>query len=417
MCPDQGFTFTEEDLARRKEYLEITPEDEARLRDAHPFIQAQAARIIESFYDYLLGHEHTRSMLEAPGLMDRLKKLQLTYFFELTSGRYDLAYCQSRIRVGAAHHRVGLSPEWYVGAYLKYLHIVTDVLSTACGRDRERFFQTLASLTKMIYFDMGLALEVYHHKAEAGLRHQAWDLEAANAELRRLQASRRLLSDLIVHDLQNPLTGIQALLQVLEAKFDAQPRFQDAIREGLRCCQDLSQMILNVLETSRAETSKLDTHIEEVDLAKLVTDAAQAFRLPFDQDGRRLAVETPVSLVVRTDKYLVRRLLENLLRNALRHTPSGTPVTVRLVPVELGGIRLSVIDEGPGIPLEIQPLLFDPLGASKLRKAGVRVDTGLGLASCHAAATAIGARIHVESDGRSGTAMHVLFPSQPPDAR
>jgi rsbT co-antagonist protein RsbR len=211
-----AFALSEEEVRRRKQYLEITPEDEARLREVHPLVQTQGQIIIERFYDYLLSHDTTRRMLEAPGLIDRLKPMQLQYFLELTSGVYDLAYFENRIRVGEAHHLVGLPPELYIGAYLKYLHIVTDVLSTALGRDQERFFRILVSLTKVIYLDMGVALDVYHMKGQAELERRARDLGDTNAELLRLQTAKRLLTDMIVHDLQNPLTGIRSLLEILE---------------------------------------------------------------------------------------------------------------------------------------------------------------------------------------------------------
>lgn len=61
-----AFALTDEEVARRKTYLEMTADDERRLKKAHPLIQAQAEQIIERFYDYLLGHEHTRSLLSAP---------------------------------------------------------------------------------------------------------------------------------------------------------------------------------------------------------------------------------------------------------------------------------------------------------------------------------------------------------------
>jgi hypothetical protein len=181
-----SFSLTETEVARRKSYLDLTPEDEGRLRDAHPLLQGEAPQIIDRFYEFLLSQEHTRKILSQPGLIERLEDLQTTYFRRLTSGTYDLAYFENRLHVGQTHYRIGLAPEWYLGAYLKYLHVASDVLSRALGRDYERYFQMLVSLTKVIYLDMGLALDAYHYS---------------------LQAAKQQLTDLIVHDLQNPLAG------------------------------------------------------------------------------------------------------------------------------------------------------------------------------------------------------------------
>jgi signal transduction histidine kinase len=349
-------------------------------------------------------------MLSEPGLIDRLKKLQARYFQELTAGDYGPAYFENRLRVGAVHNRVGLSPEWYLGAYTKYLHIVSDVLSQAFGRDYERFFQTLISLTKVINLDMSLAIDAYIHAAQEALAGRKAELEAANAQLRKVEAARGQLTDMIVHDLQNPLAGIAAFLKVLEPSEHLSDSIREALQEALRRCHDLSQMILNVLQVSRAEEGKLATYIEDVDLARVASESALAFRLAAEIEGRTVVVEAPASAPLRTDQSLVRRILYNLIRNALRHTPRGTHVVVRVERSDSNRFRLIVIDDGPGIVPAAQPLLFDRFGAPALRQAGLRVDSGLGLAFCKSAADAIGASIRVESDGRRGTAFILDFP-------
>ena len=399
-----------EDIALRKAYLEITPEDERRLKEAHPHLQRHAPEIIDRFYAYLLAHEHTREMLSAPGLIDRLKQLQTRYFQELTAGEYGAPYFENRLRVGAAHNRVGLSPVWYLGAYTKYLHIVTDVLRQAYGRDFDRFYQTLISLTKVINLDMGLAIDAYIHAAQETLAGRKAELETANLQLRKVESARQQLTDMIVHDLQNPLAGISAFLKVLEPSDHLTPSVREALQEALRRCHDLSQMILNVLQVSRAEEGKLATYIEDVDLSRVASESALAFRLAAEIEGRTVVVEAPPTAPLRTDQSLVRRVLYNLIRNALRHTPKGTHVVVRVDRSDTGGFRLSVIDDGPGIAPEVRPLLFERFGAPALRKAGLRVDSGLGLAFCKAAAEAVGATIRVESPGAKGSAFVVEFP-------
>jgi signal transduction histidine kinase len=399
-----SYVLTEQEVAKRKAYLEISPDDELRLREAHSHLQQHTKAVIDRFYDYLLSHETTRSMLSAPGLVERLKGLQTRYFGELTSGVYDLAYFEQRLRVGLTHQRIGLSPEWYLGAYVKYLHIASDVLSESFGRDFERFYRTMVSLTKVIYLDMGLALDAYHFSAQAGLR-------KTNEELRQLQAAKKQLTDMIVHDLQNPLTGISSALQVLGgegSRLTASER--EALEEALRRCQDLSQMIMNVLQVSRAEAGALATYVENVDLVPIAREVAESFRRTAELGGRRIDLELPSGAPVRSDQTLLRRILQNLIRNALRHTPSGTRVLVRA-----DGRRVSVEDDGPGIPPEVQTKLFEPFGAAALRDANIRVDTGLGLPSCRVMARAIGAELGVESDGRRGTRFTLTLPESPPE--
>jgi len=75
-----SFTLTASEVSKRKEYLEITLEDERRLREANVYLEGHLQTIIDHLYEYLLGHEHTRQWLSAPGLVVRLKGLQAKYF-------------------------------------------------------------------------------------------------------------------------------------------------------------------------------------------------------------------------------------------------------------------------------------------------------------------------------------------------
>ncbi len=405
-----SFVLTDEEVRRRKAYLEILPADEQRLREAHPLLQEQARPIIERFYAYLLAHDHTRGMLRAPGLIDRLEQLQTRYFAELTAGDYGLAYFENRLRVGLVHHKVGLAPEWYMGAYDRYLQIVSDVLQRAFGGALERYVETMASLTKVIHLDMSLALEAYFLSAHDALEQRAVALERANAEFVRLQAATHDLTDMIVHDLQNPLAGVIAFLQVLRAEGTDRPASERAaLEEALRRCDDLSEMILNVLHVGRADSGRLEVRPEAVDLVELAQHAAASFRMVALRDDRSLAIEGPPSVHVVTDPSLVLRILGNLLRNAFRHTPRGTSVALRVAGGS-GGASVSVIDHGAGIPPAIQPLVFERFSGAALRDAGIRVDSGLGLPFCKIAAQAIGASLSVESDGRRGTIFTLAFP-------
>lgn len=406
-----SFELSEAEVLERKAYLELTPADEQRLREVHPLLQEHADEIIDQFYSYLLAHTHTRKMLMVPGLIDRLKGLQRKYFAELTSGDYGIEYFENRLRVGEAHHRIGLSPEWYLGAYVKYLHIASDVLARVFPRDINRFYRTLVSLTKVIYLDTGLALDAYHFRAQEDLSRKNVALESSNLEMQRLQAARQQLSDMIVHDLQNPLAGIEALLKTLaERRGGLSEVEQGMVEEALRRCNDLAQMITNVLHISRAEAGKLETYVENVDLARLVRDVAVSHALVAGIHGQRLRAEAPETCVVRTDESLVQRMLMNLLRNAIRHTPRGTSVVLRLEASPGAATRICVEDDGPGIAPEIQPHLFEPYGMASLKGAGIRVDTGLGLAFCRVAAQALGIGLSVESDGKKGCRFVMRFP-------
>lgn len=398
------FLLTEEEVRRRKAYLEIRPEDEEILRRAHPHLTPHVGAIIEEFYAFLLSQEHTRRLLAAPGLVDRLKKIQTRYFIELTSGFYDIGYFENRLRVGLTHQRVGLEPQWYLGAYQKYLSIATRILQATFRPNPGDFLETLEALTKVIFLDMSLAIDAYIFSDQEVLARKAGELERANEHMRRLDAAKRHLTGAIVHDLQNPLAGIIAFLQVLEARPGGLTEGeQRSLREALARCQDLSTLIVDVLQMNRAEEGRLELYLENLDLVEIGRSATEAFALVAGQARKELVFRGPEAPVVaRTDQSLLRRILYNLIRNALQHTPAGTRVEVT---VHRGNPWcVCVSDDGPGIPREIQASLFEP-GA--LRRFGYQVESGIGLVFCKRAAEALGLDLRLVSDAGKGTCFKI----------
>ncbi len=395
-------SLTDRDIQSRKAFVQLTAEDERLLREVHSLLSQHADTIINRFYEFLLSHDRTRRMLEAPGQVERLKALQRTYFNRLTAGNYDAEYFRERVRVGLTHERVGLPPEMYLGAYHRYFQIASDVLRGAFPPGDARYHRTVAALGKIITLDMSLAIDSYIDQAHSTLHNR-------NAELVRLQGAKRILSDMIIHDLQNPLAGIRAFLELLSTREQGlSPNEDEALTEALRRCDDLGQMIMNVLQVSRAEAGSLEVNVENFDVAELARRSVAAFDLHAGQEGRSIELEAPGSLTLRSDQSLLKRVFYNLIRNAVRHTPRGTKILVRVTEAAEGKAEISVVDDGPGIPKNVQHLLFERYGGQALREAGLRVDTGLGLSFCRSAVEAMGGTIAVESDGRCGTAFRLV---------
>ena len=390
-----SFMLTEEEVRRRKDYLEIREEDERLIREAHPYFEQQAGLMVERFYEYLLSHEHTRRILSQPGLIDRLKKVQTKYFLELTEGRYDLEYFENRLKVGLTHQRIGLAPQWYLGAYEKYFQIANEVLLEVFGGDRGRLLRICDALSKVIFLDMSLAIDAYTMSSSERLAEEASALAAANEKLRDLSIAKRRLTDAIVHDLQNPLSGIVAFLEVLRGKTEGLSSSErEALREALARCDDLSQLIINVLQLSRAEEGKLELYHEKVDLVPIARGAAEAFSLVAKQGGRRVVTHLDHGpVLVRTDQSLLRRILYNLIRNALRHTPRGTEVEIALASGP--PTTLSVSDNGPGISPELAERISEPLPITSAVAGSPEL--GLGLSFCKMAAQALGMSLRAEN--------------------
>lgn len=397
---------TEKEVQRRKAYLQITKEDEERIRRAHAIIQRHADLIIEEFYTYLLSHEHTRKILEAPGVLERVKRLQKDYFDRLTQGTYDVDYFKDRLRIGHAHDRIGLSPEWYLGAYNRYLTIVSDVLSREMGRDYQGFFDTIVSLTKVIYLDMGLAMDAYISAGRKALAER-------NQKLEQLDSKKQLLTDTIIHDLRNPIAGIQGFLTVLKSSGTSFTESQrNAMSEAERACTSLNSMIDNVLAISRMEEGKLDVVLERVDVNDLASELARAYE-PFARSrGKTIRTKTIGSdLLARTDRGLLHRILANLVMNSIRHATGANFVEIETRRDGDGSVEVSVADDGPGIAAEHQSVIFEKFGGVNLRRTGLKLDTGLGLVFCRMATRELGAELKLESEKGQGARFTVSLRS------
>ena len=406
------FVLTQGEVRRRKDYLGIGEEEERLLREIHPYLLEKTEQMVERFYDYLLAHEHTRRMLAEPGLIERLKKQQSRYFRELTAGLYDLAYFENRLRVGLVHERIGLSPEWYLGAYQGYLCIANEVLSQAFRNDSEYLFRASDAFSKVVFLDMSLAIDAYTLSSNQRLAKEAAALAQANERLKQLDSAKRTLTEMIVHDLQNPLTGIVAFLQVLQGKKDGiSASERRALRQALARCDDLSQLIMNVQQLSRAEEGKLELYYENVDLAGVARRAAEAFALAAEAGGRRVTTNVGKQpVMVRTDQSLLRRVLDNLIRNSLRHTPEGTRVEVHVSPGPPA--RVSVRDDGPGMPLRVRAKMAEPFTNDSLHTAVWSAESGLGLSFCRMAAAALSLSFKVESQVGRGTTFLLELPAK-----
>lgn len=163
--PDHGeylsiLQLDEPELARRRALLELGDDDLARLADLRPFAERHTDAVVDEFYHLLLDVPESRSFLNDEAVVTRLKRTQRAYFLGLFTGRCDLAYVEDRLRVGVAHERIGIRPKLYLGAYRRYLHLLLEHLS-ADFADADFVYQAFASIQKIVYFDMSLAIDTY----------------------------------------------------------------------------------------------------------------------------------------------------------------------------------------------------------------------------------------------------------------
>lgn len=150
-----------QEVARRKEFLEFDETDIQLLTELHTLLQDASQQFVDNFYTHLIRFEETRSLISDSQTLERLKKFQADYFDSLTAGNYDNEYILRRLRVGIVHQRIGLEPKWYLGAYNKYLIGLLPELWRLLGDNPDKLLATYRALQKIVFLDMGLALDTY----------------------------------------------------------------------------------------------------------------------------------------------------------------------------------------------------------------------------------------------------------------
>jgi rsbT co-antagonist protein RsbR len=150
-----------EEWEQRKRFVGFGSEDELVLGELHLVARAYAEQVMEELYSRWLQFEELRTFFREPGRLVRVKALQREYFIRLTSGEYGADYLENRLRIGAVHRRVGLSPQWYMGAYSIYMQIVFPRVLAAFEYDRAKREQAICALLKLVSLDQELAMLSY----------------------------------------------------------------------------------------------------------------------------------------------------------------------------------------------------------------------------------------------------------------
>ena len=233
--------------------------------------------------------------------------------------------------------------------------------------------------------------------------------------LEKTDALRREMVAHVSHDLRTPLATLHGYIETLKLK-DAE--LESAERERyLAVALDQSERLRRLIG-DLFELAKLDAHeqapvCEPVSLAELVNDIAQKFQLEARRNGATIEIDAGDGLpMVNADIALVERVLENLIDNALAHSPDGGAIRI---PVTANGesVRVTVSDSGPGIAPEHLPRVFDRFYQAGNAHRGT-AHAGLGLAIAKRIVELHGARLEVDSTLGHGTAFSFQLPACPP---
>jgi rsbT co-antagonist protein RsbR len=203
-----------DEIERRKRYLEFEQVDEERLKAVNELAANYAEPVIEAFYQHLLTFADTKAFFANPATLERVKRLQVQYFLRLTQGSYDANYVEERLKIGAVHERIGLDVKYYLGSYNLYLREVATRLLSAYPDDHEKAIETYLSLMKLVFLDIGLAIDTYIFQREKTISQQQEAIRKLSTPV--LQLRDRLLILPIIGEI-DPTRARQLTQQLLHA--------------------------------------------------------------------------------------------------------------------------------------------------------------------------------------------------------
>jgi rsbT co-antagonist protein RsbR len=155
-----------EELGSRKRFLEFDDDDVRRLEGMYALTHEHVDEVIEAFYDHLLTFPETAAFFRDPRLLEHVKGRQKEYFIRLTQGDYDEDYVADRLRLGSIHERIGLPVRSFLGMYAFYLRQIAGLLLKEHTGDPKRAFESFHSLTKLLFFDIGLGVDINTQQRE-----------------------------------------------------------------------------------------------------------------------------------------------------------------------------------------------------------------------------------------------------------
>lgn len=235
-----------------------------------------------------------------------------------------------------------------------------------------------------------------------------------NQTLSRLEQAfeqlRRFTSD-ASHELRTPLAAIRSVGEVALQKDPSREDYRDAIGSMLEEVNRLTSLIDNLLTISRADAGHISLQRAEVPVMDLVREAAGLFEILIEEKSLRLSIEGDKDAAIHGDRLFLRQALVNMLHNAIKYSPVGGVISVRVRQNDGLPLIIEIQDQGPGIPLEDRSKIFDRfyrVDKARWRESG---GAGLGLSIAKWAVEVHGGSIGLDSEPNHGCIFRMTLPS------
>jgi len=223
--------------------------------------------------------------------------------------------------------------------------------------------------------------------------------------------NRRFVAD-ASHELRTPLTVLRGELENLVQETRIDPEFRERLGSTLEEVERLAGIVQGLFDIARLDAGEARAQRSEVNLARLVGSTAEQMLLLAEDKGVRVQCQASKDAWVEGDRSRLKQVVVNLLDNAIKYTPRGGAVLLR-VGTAAGRVFFEVADDGIGIPAAALPRVFDRFYRVYKARSRDQGGAGLGLSIVKSICTAHAGTVEARSDGRVGSCFRVELPSCP----
>lgn len=299
-------------------------------------------------------------------------------------------------------HRASDGEHWFVAvgargnswrAFVPYYLLVLAVVGVLCWLAAVGIVSPIRGITAGVQRfgkgDLSARVELRRHDEIGDL---AKSFNEMAAQMQRLMTSERRLLEDISHELRSPLTRLKFAVRLARTESDRSAMLDRVERETDR----ITSLVSEIVDMTRAEGDKFARKHESVQLDEIVHEAVHDGEMEAAARNCKIQLQGKLSCLLIGDRELLRRAVENVLRNAIRYAPEGTAIEVALAQ-DAHGAAIRIRDHGPGVPEETLEKIFDPFFRVDESRDAATGGMGLGLSIAQRAVQLHGGTITAEN--------------------
>ena len=267
--------------------------------------------------------------------------------------------------------------------------------------NRKIIVQRIGLLVFILFLAMLILILILVNKSKKKINVLNVKLNQSVNELTKLSLFKKNMTNMIVHDLKNPLNTI------LNAEI-----INDKVRRNNMVQQSgyaMLRLVENILSIYKYENSKMELKKQNISLVEILNNSIKEIAFTAEKKFLTIIISDKLNSVINVDPEIIKRVFVNLLSNAIKFSPSGNKIDIT-ARINEESITISVINQGSLIKREYYDIIFEPFGQAEKKSSGKIASTGLGLAFCKMAIEAHNGDIGVNSDENIGTEFWFKLP-------